>query len=186
MAFCNDDCFASGSLESVALEARRRALAHEKDRVLVFDLATARPIDLYLGGEESDCLAHLASGANIAREDVPAEQSTGAQPRSVASMRTVGLLPRHWAWLERQPGGASSVLRRIVEDAMRASAPQDMRRARTDAAFRFMTVLGGDREGYEDAIRALFSDDLNGLETAIRTWPADIRSQTVRFARGES
>jgi len=35
--------------------------------------------------------------------------------------REVTLLPRHWQWLNEQPGGASVALRKLVEEARRAN-----------------------------------------------------------------
>ena len=69
------------------------------------------------------------------------------------------LLPRHWDWLGRQPGGASVTLRKLVETARLANGgPERMRRAR-EAAYRFMAAMAGDRPGFEEATRALFAGD---------------------------
>jgi uncharacterized protein len=58
----------------------------------------------------------------------PAPGDDGAQPPSRGPgrpklgvvAREVTLLPRHWEWLAKQRGGASVVLRKLVEDAQRA------------------------------------------------------------------
>ena len=44
------------------------------------------------------------------------------RPRLGVVAREVTLLPRHWEWLRRQPGGASATLRRLVDAARRAEA----------------------------------------------------------------
>ena len=57
--------------------------------------------------------------------------------------REVTLLPRHWEWLSAQPGGASVALRKLVEEARRASGDTDRERAARDAAYHFMSAMAG-------------------------------------------
>ena len=71
--------------------------------------------------------------------------------------REVTLLPRHWDWLNHQPGGASVALRKLVEEARRVNANQDRKRAAQEAAYRFMSAMAGNEPGFEEAIRALFA-----------------------------
>src|SRR5256885_9525539 len=70
---------------------------------------------------------------------------------------SVPLLPRHWEWLNRQPGGASGALRRLIEEARGKHAAQDAVRAATEAVYRFMSEMAGDLPHFEDASRALFA-----------------------------
>lgn len=44
------------------------------------------------------------------------------------------LLPRHWAWLATQSGGASVVLRKLVEQALRSNQESDRLRQAQEAA----------------------------------------------------
>src|SRR5665213_1978029 len=39
------------------------------------------------------------------------------RPKLGVQAREVTLLPRHWDWLNSQPGGASAALRKLVEEA---------------------------------------------------------------------
>jgi hypothetical protein len=94
--------------------------------------------------------------------------------------REVTLLPRHWDWLAKQPGGASVALRKLVEDARRDGRGD--RRARQEAAFRFMAALAGNAPGYEEATRALFADDAAAFDAHSRLWPADVRDHARRLA----
>jgi hypothetical protein len=96
--------------------------------------------------------------------------------------REVTLLPRHWDWLAQQPGGASATLRRLVEDARKANGDRE-RRAR-DAAYAFMSAIGGDLPGFEESTRSLFRGDRTGLETRIAGWPADVRAHVLALAAG--
>ena len=87
--------------------------------------------------------------------------------------REVTLLPRQWEWLATQPGGASAVLRRLVDDARRSGGTRQQRRAAQEAAYQFMLAMAGDLPGYEEATRALFADDRHRLEQWIADWPPD-------------
>ena len=171
-AFAGVRRLAAGPLPQVAL-AVRRALAAAPDRpVLVFDDADGRVVDLDLRGDDAEILARLAPHAPRGR----------GRPKLGVVAREVTLLPRHWDWLAAQPGGASVALRRLVEAASREGA--DRRRARQDAAYRFMSAVAGDLTGFEDALRALFAGDRDGFTTAIDGWPEDLRAHAAALAFG--
>ena len=91
------------------------------------------------------------------------------------------LLPRHWEWLATQPGGASVALRKLVDEARRASAGRDRARQARDAAYHFMHALAGDLPGFEEASRALFSGDGDRFATAVAAWPPDVRDHAGRL-----
>ncbi|CEJ14848.1 hypothetical protein BN1110_05183 [bacterium YEK0313] len=93
--------------------------------------------------------------------------------------REVTLLPRHWDWLAAQPGGASQVLRRLVDQARRADEGAGDVKAARERTYRFMRVVAGDLAGYEEAIRALFAGDRAGLDARMAGWPADIRDHAL-------
>jgi hypothetical protein len=97
--------------------------------------------------------------------------------------REVTLLPRHWEWLNGQPGGASVALRKLVEEARRVNEGRDRERRAQEAAYKFMSAMAGNLPGFEEAIRALFAKDQERLEEWIRGWPEDIRAHVVRLAR---
>jgi hypothetical protein len=113
------------------------------------------------------------------REQAPEPIATEA-PRSVGRpklgvvAREVTLLPRHWDWLGRQPGGASVALRRLVEEARRIHHGRDTVREAREAAYRFMTAMAGSLEGFEEAARALFAGDKSGFAALVAAWPADV------------
>ena len=90
------------------------------------------------------------------------------------------LLPRHWDWLSRQPGGASVTLRKLV-DAARSSPDADLREKR-EAAYKFMTAIAGNLPDYEAAIRALFAGDGAQFRAHTKNWPRDIRDEALAFS----
>jgi hypothetical protein len=98
--------------------------------------------------------------------------------------REVTLLPRHWEWLADQRGGASAALRRLVDEARRASGGVK-RRAAQETAYRFMSAMAGDLTAFEEAARALFADDRSRMEQHMASWPQDIRDHVLRLAWGD-
>jgi hypothetical protein len=99
--------------------------------------------------------------------------------------REVTLLPRHWEWLNAQPGGASVALRKLVEHARRTNGEAERQRAARDAAYRFMSAMAGDLPHFEEAARALFAEDRRAFVGLIAAWPADIRDHVVKLAYAE-
>jgi hypothetical protein len=104
------------------------------------------------------------------------------RPKLGVVAREVTLLPRHWEWLNAQPGGASVALRKLVEEARRGNESKDRMRQAQDALYRFMSTLAGDEAGFEEASRALFAGDRKLFMALIQLWPKDVRSHAERLA----
>ncbi|RZL98938.1 MAG: DUF2239 family protein, partial [Variovorax sp.] len=96
--------------------------------------------------------------------------------------REVTLLPRHWDWLNRQPGGASVALRKLVEDARRVNADRATVRASREAAYRFMSAIAGHLPGFEEASRALFAGEQARFDSLVASWPEDVRTHLHKLA----
>ena len=178
-AFAGTRRIASGELRHVALKARRAFASG--GRVLVFEDASGRQLDLPLELPEGELLRQLAAPMPTP-DPAPAPARGPGRPKLGVVAREVTLLPRHWHWLAAQPGGAAVALRRLVEDARRVSANEDRRRAAQEAAYRFMQALAGDLPGYEDASRALFAGDAARFEERTATWPEDVRDHAALLA----
>jgi hypothetical protein len=173
VAFHGAQRVASGSKLDAALAAQNLA---SKGTVLIFD-PEGRQVDFDLTGDAAALAARFAP--EPAEEAAPRGRG---RPKLGVVPREVTLLPRHWDWLATQPGGASVALRKLVEAARRAGeAPDRIRRAR-EAAYRFASVMAGDRPGFEDATRALFAGDDAAFEARISAWPEDIAAQVRLFA----
>jgi hypothetical protein len=189
--FEGDRRIAAGPLAEVARAAHAAAARVAAGPLLAFDDATGQVIDLDLRGAPEDVAARLpalteAFPAPVEDEPAappPAVRGRG-RPRLGVVAREVTLLPRHWAWLAGQPGGASVALRKLVERARRESAGPDAARARRDAAYRVMSALAGDRPGFEAASRALFAGDRDGLRAATAAWPGDVAAYVESLAFG--
>ena len=175
---------ATGDLTWVALAVKEVLEADESAQVLIFDDRACRLIEIDFRGNRDDVLRAVA-GRDLAVEAVkspePAVRGPGRPKLGVVS-REVTLLPRHWEWLNSQPGGASVTLRRLVEDARRVSDGKDRVRLAQDAAYRFMMVMAGDRPGFEEATRALFAGDLDRFQRETGEWPIDVRDHAYTLA----
>jgi hypothetical protein len=171
-AFVGKDIVASGSLEEVALAVKERLRQEPTISPLIFDDKTGRPIDLDLRGTDEAIVRrlddHPVDGAK------PPARSPGRPKLGVVS-REVSLLPRHWDWLNSQPGGASVALRRLVDEARHANPVADRVRLAREATYRFMTAMAGNEPGYEEATRALFAGNSARYHALIAGWPAGVR-----------
>jgi hypothetical protein len=179
-AFEGQRRLASGPLAEVAL-AVKRAEQRAAARVAIFSDATGRAIDLDLRGSDEEIVARLPPGP-AAPEVSPSEPRGRGRPKLGVVAREVTLLPRHWEWLNTQPGGASVALRKLVEAARRANGDMDRSRAARDAAYHFMSAMAGNLPHFEEASRALFADDRRQFTTLIAAWPDDVRDHIVRLA----
>lgn len=154
-AFLDDRIVARGGREAVTRELETRFPA-DHGAIRVFEDGTGRVVDL---------------DYRDAARSVPPRRP--GRPSLGVTAREVTLLPRHWEWLSRQPGGASAALRRLVEEARRKVASS---RDKRDAAYRFLSDMCGDRPGYEEALRALYRGEEAHFRSLIAPWPEAIRN----------
>lgn len=96
------------------------------------------------------------------------------------------MLPSHWDWLSGQKGGASAVLRRLIDEAIRTPTGLCSDQERQTTAYALMSTMGGDLPDFEDASRKLFANDWMGLATLIAAWPKDIRDYALALAREQT
>jgi uncharacterized protein len=182
-AFIGQRRLASGAAGDVALAVKRTA-SQPSEPIIIFDDGTGRSIDFDLRGEDREVLARLAKLAPPPSEETtpPSEPRGRGRPKLGVVAREVTLLPRHWEWLNAQPGGASVALRKLVDEARRATGDKDRERQARDAAYHFMSTMAGNLTRFEEASRALFADDRRGFTGLIADWPADIRDHIVKLA----
>lgn len=180
--FAGERCIGSGAIEAVALLAKPLAQGSAETTVLFFDDGTGSEVDLNLRGSDAEVLARLAKqfppeAVEVDRDEAqeqPAIPGRG-RPKIGVVAREVTLLPRHWDWLSSRPGSASAVLRKLVDEARRVHAERDEQQRAQKATFAFISAMAGDREYFEEAIRALFAGERSRFRQFIEAWPTDIR-----------
>jgi hypothetical protein len=184
IAFSGPRRIASGALADVALQVKRLLDRESWAQVLIFDDLTAEPIEVDFRGTAQEVAKRITVPAP--KEDEanvqPAEPRRPGRPRLGVVAREVTLLPRHWEWLAEQPGGASVALRKLVEQARKEETGKDQRRRALEAAYRFISAMAGNAEGYEEAIRALFAGNKEHFAHHSRAWPPDVRSHARALA----
>ena len=187
-AFAGLRRIASGTLSEVAIAVKA---AFDRDRnttVLVFDDVTSEQIDFDLSASDAELVERLAragrAGGGVAADGAsPAVAPRGpGRPRLGVVAREVTLLPRHWEWLNGQPGGASVALRKLVEQARKANEGRDRQRRAQESAYRFMSALAGNLPGFEEATRALFAADRARFDELVEPWPPDVRVHARNLA----
>ena len=187
-AFCGEDRIACGDLRHVALKAKAIWERGEPQPIFIWENATGGLIDIDLSGTDAEVLMRARERQSQQAQGECPNQAGQTKPRAPGRPklgvvgREVTLLPRHWEWLRTQPGGASVALRKLVEQARLANADKDRTRQSQQAAYRFLSFMGGDRLGFEEASRALFRGERESFEALIADWPADIRDFALQLA----
>ncbi len=181
---------ASGRLDQLALSAKRAIESNTDGAVLIFDNQSGRNIDIDIRGTDKQVLARLqpptsstAPETETSDDAEPGNEQRGrGRPKLGVVPREVTLLPRHWEWLAAQPGGASVVLRKLVEQAKKAGSESSMIKQAQERAYHFLQAIAGDMPGFEEATRALFKNDRQSFENLISTWPGDIKDHAMHLA----
>lgn len=171
---------AAGRPAEVIASLQRQLAERPGALPVVLDAVSSERIELDWRQPAERLLALLPVPASVATADAGDNPLRGpGRPRLGVTAREVTLLPRHWDWLSRQPGGASVALRKLVQAAMREGSAAEAKRQATDAAYRFMAIVGGDLPHYEAVSRALFAGELTALRTLVADWPADVAAHLL-------
>lgn len=171
-----------------ALERARAAYAEPGvELVVLFDDATGERTEIdRVAAPEAPPHPWLAEkaepGAAAEQAEAEADRRAGpGRPKLGVVSREVSLLPRHWEWLNSQPNGASAALRRLVDEARKAYAARDEARRTKDAAYKFLSVAGGDLPSFEETARDLYAARFDAATARIERWPTDVRDHARRL-----
>lgn len=164
-AFVTESWLATGSRRHIVETLRRMPATEKASDILVFDDETGQQVDFDL--------------RMIEEEPVPVKRG---RPKLGVTSKEVTLLPRHWEWLAKQPGGASATLRKLVETARKDGRPD---RSKRDAAYHFLNAMAGDYAHFEESIRALYADDRLRFEMLTAEWPTAVRDHAAGLAWSE-
>jgi hypothetical protein len=199
-AFEGSRCIATGELLHVALVAKSAIDAAVQNAqplpVLIFNDATSEVIELDWRGSTAEFQGRLAllptsdavtpnQETNPTEDELPNAANTATKgpgrPKLGVVAREVTLLPRHWAWLATQTGGASVALRKLVEVARRTAEVKDRVQHAGNVGYKFMSAMAGHEAGFEEASRALFAGDRAGFEAITADWPADVQAHLKKL-----
>lgn len=168
----------SGDITVAATLAKKAIDKDPHASIHIFDDITGELLELDFRGTVEDVLRRLPAS------DQPdkIELRGPGRPKLGVVAREVTLLPRHWDWLNTQPGGASVALRKLVETARRENAGKDQIRQAQDASYKFMFIMAGDLPNYEEALRALYAGHQESFDFQIEKWPADIKAHAKKLS----
>jgi hypothetical protein len=178
---------ATGALADVVAATKPLVDLGRAEPIVIFDHVSSQTLEIDFRGSESDVLDRLPKSESGSESvaNVPEQPARRAgRPKLGVVGREVTLLPRQWDWLATQPGGASVVLRKLIEEARKDRDFKGLKRDIQESTYRFMSVMAGNRPGFEEASRALFGDDREGLQNRIAGWPTDIRDHLMFLAGG--
>lgn len=202
---------AAGPLPDVALRVKMLTDRDPQARIVVLNTATSEPVEIDLQGSVDEVLRRLLQPTSAVSTAPPSAAAASAsacspaastsemaagpaiaptppratgRPRLGVVAREVTLMPRHWDWLSRQPGGASITLRRLVDESRSvgeetSASPQ---RQAQEISYRFMLAMAGKLPGFEDATHALFAKDAGLFAAHTETWPVDVRGHARQLA----
>lgn len=179
---------AAGDLAEVARTVKQQFKDEPVAGVLIFEDGSSHLLEVDFRGTVDDVLARIAPAAG--KLEAPAAQpepESGAprgpgRPKLGVVAREITLLPRHWDWLNSQPGGASVVLRKLVEQARRGSIGRDRIRLAQEASYRFMSAAISGGANFEEVARALFAGNRERFNALVEPWPADLRDYLKQLA----
>lgn len=177
IAFAGTNKIASGFLKDVAGKVKAHLQSDSKSNILIFDDNTSRQVEIDLRGSLDSVLKRLET------PEAPETKIGPGRPKLGVISKEITLLPHHWEWLGAQPGGASVTLRKLVEDAKKKNSTRDQLRNAQEATYKFMLVMAGDLENYEEALRALYAKDSDKFSKQIKTWPKDVRTHITKLAK---
>lgn len=191
-AFAGLRKLAQGPLIDVALAVKAAAARSPETQFLTFNDTTGEVIDLDLRGTTAEIVARLTarrkkqvvSTAKPSKGETAGAPVGPGRPKLGVVAREVTLLPRHWDWLAAQSGGASNALRRLVEVAIRSDGGRSAARAAQEACHRFSTAMAGDLPEFEEAMRVLFTGDVEAFAKRTEKWPEDVRAYARHLAVG--
>lgn len=187
-AFEGSRRIAAGDLKQVAVMVKEHFKGNPVDGVLIFEDTNSHLIEIDFRGTTQDILERIAQTTGRQEAATPLPEPEASTPRGPGRpklgvvAREVTLLPRHWEWLNTQTGGASVALRKLVEEARRASIGKDRIRLAQDASYRFMFTAISNEENFEEAARTLFAGNRPRFNKLIEPWPVDLRDYLKKLA----
>ena len=129
--FQGEHLIAAGTLPTV-IEAAKSAFDQKTEpAVVILNAETSEPVSVDLNGTITEVKDRVATAVSTGEKRGPGRPKLGVIAREIT------LLPRHWEWLNNQPGGASVALRKLVDEATRGKQPDQAKQIQ-ESVVRFM------------------------------------------------
>lgn len=175
----------TGDLLTVAQTVQTHLADPTARMPLIFQDSTGQQIDIDSSGSRADLeQRYRQAEAGATEPQISNTPKLRGRPRLGVVGREVTLLPRHWQWLDQQGGGASAMLRRLVDQARKIGSSDERIRQSQYCSNQFMAAIAGDLPGFEEATRALYAGDKQRFMDQIENWPKDVRNYTLTLAAG--
>lgn len=178
-AFIDTKLLMSGPVQKVVLKVKRQQEKTPHKNILIFSDVTGGQVDFNLHGTEEEVLKRLEVFTTSKSDKNEASRGPGRPKLGVVS-REVSLLPKQWEWLNAQ-GGASAVLRQLVSQSMKQKEGKKEPRVYQDRAYKFLNVMAGNLENFEEVVRAIYKNDSKKVKALTKSWPKDIRSHGLKL-----
>ncbi|MES2206013.1 MAG: DUF2239 family protein [Pseudomonadota bacterium] len=162
-------------------EVNAEVNAVETHAFLIYSDTTGCVIDIDMRGTQEEIVAKLINQQSSIHTEINEPRGRG-RPKLGVIAREVTLLPRHWEWLNKQPGGASVALRKLVEAARHVTSESERERLNKEATYRFISSIAGNFPNFEDVSRALFANDPIQFNRLSADWPLDVRTYANKLA----
>lgn len=170
---------ACGSLEEVTLVAKRHLRSSPHSQLLAFSDQTGQQMDLDIRGSSKEIKERL----KIFSPSAPVQRSGAGRPKLGVIAREVSLLPAHWEWLANQAGGASSAIRKLIDEKLKGpSAEREKLKFVQEVTYKVLSALAGNLPNFEDAIRYLYRRDRKQFESKMKDWPKDVRMYALKLS----
>lgn len=170
-AFDQFENIAQGSLENIALDIRKYLKENKQAQVLIFCDLTGKQIDLDLSGTDKESLERLKIYTSV----TPQTQTGAGRPRLGVIAREVSLLPTHWEWLMNQDGGASTTLRKLIDEKIKSNSKNaDLVKSAQEATYKFLSAVAGNLPNFDEVNRYLYRKDKKKFEEYMHGWHKDV------------
>ena len=184
VAFWGYKKLSEGALDEVLKKVSHLISSDSFHTLTVFDMQTGAlvPQEMISGNLNKLGLDFKNENLRRSSERTPknsndSQKAKLGRPKLGVVAREVTLLPAHWEWLSKQKGGASALLRQLVDKAMQEDTPEQRLKEIQASVYRFLTVIAVDLPDYQKALQAVNDLDGDGFLEVIEKWPEDVCEQ---------
>ncbi|MBC7539648.1 MAG: DUF2239 family protein [Bacteriovorax sp.] len=179
-AFDGHKLFGQGDLSEIVIKIKKQLGKSDNASIIIFSDNTGKVFDFNFQGTLSDVKKRLDM---YIQTEVPEVNAGAGRPKLGVISREISLLPQHWEWLATQPGGSSSTLRKLVDEAKKKTSGGPSIKQTQEIVHRFASAMAGDFEGFEEALRALYRKDKGLFHAQMKNWPEDIRDYIIELSK---